>query len=70
MNEVLKTIKNRRSVRSYFSEQTKQEELDLIIESGIYAPSGNNDQPWHFTVIQNKENINVHLKQVISYLII
>lgn len=57
MNEVLKVIKNRRSIRSYLSTQIKQEDLDLIIEAGIYAPSGHNDQPWHFTVIQNKEII-------------
>lgn len=55
MNEVLKAIRNRRSVRTYLPTQIKQEDLDLIIESGIYAPSGHNDQPWHFTVIQNKE---------------
>ena len=57
MNEILKTIKNRRSVRSYMSEKINQEDLNSIIEAGIYAPSGNNDQPWHFTVIQNKEII-------------
>jgi nitroreductase len=57
MNEVLKTIKNRRSIRSYKQEQIRQEELDLILEAGIYAPSAHNDQPWHFTVIQNKEVI-------------
>lgn len=58
MNDVLKTIKKRRSVRSYLSEQIKQEDLDLIIEAGIYAPSAHNDQPWHFTIIQNKEKIS------------
>ncbi len=57
MNEILKTIKNRRSIRSYLPTQIKQDDLNLIIEAGIYAPSGNNDQPWHFTVIQNKEII-------------
>ncbi|MHC6178435.1 nitroreductase family protein [Clostridium sp. JNZ X4-2] len=57
MNEVLNAIKNRRSVRAYLPTQIKQEDLDLIIQSGIYAPSGHNDQPWHFTVIQNKEII-------------
>lgn len=57
MNEILKTIKNRRTVRSYTPEQIKKEDLDLIIEAGIYAPSGHNDQSWHFTVIQNKEKI-------------
>ena len=58
MNEVLETIKNRRSIRKYSSEQIKNEELDMILESAIYAPTGHNDQPWHFTVIQNKELID------------
>jgi nitroreductase len=59
MNPTLETVKNRRSIRKYLPEQIKEEELELIIEAGIYAPSGHNDQPWHFTVIQNKELINL-----------
>ena len=55
MNEVLNVIKKRRSVRTYTKEQVSQENLDLIIEAGIYAPTANNEQPWHFTVIQNAE---------------
>lgn len=69
MNEVLKAIRNRRSVRTYLPTQIKQEDLDLIIESGIYAPSGHNDQPWHFTVIQNKEilkHINDKSKELMA----
>lgn len=58
MNEVLETIKNRRSIRKYLPEQIKDEELDMILKSAIYAPTGHNDQPWHFTVIQNKELID------------
>ena len=66
MNEVLKVIKSRRSIRSFRSEQISQENLDLIIEAGIYAPTAHNDQPWHFTVIQNKEilqHLNVKAKE-------
>lgn len=55
MNEFIQTIKSRRSVRNYKPEQIKQHELDMIIEAGIYAPSAGNDQPWHFTVVQNRE---------------
>ncbi|MBK5252449.1 MAG: nitroreductase family protein [Peptostreptococcaceae bacterium] len=57
-NNVLETIKKRRSVRKFLQEKIKQEELDAIIEAGIYAASGHNSQPWHFTVIENKEFIN------------
>jgi nitroreductase len=55
MNDILKTIKSRRSIRKYMKEQISQEELDAILEAGIYAPTAHNDQPWHFTVVQNQE---------------
>ncbi len=54
MNKVLETIKNRRSIRRYLPEPLKQDELDAILEAGLYAPSAHNDQPWHFTVIRDR----------------
>ena len=58
MNEVIQNILNRRSVRVYTDEQIKQEDLDLVLQAGIYAPSGCNMQPWHFTVVQDPELIS------------
>lgn len=58
MNEIIQTILSRRSVRVYSDEQIKQDDLDLILKAGLYAPSGCNTQPWHFTVVQNQEIIN------------
>ena len=55
MNEVLKVIKTRRSVRKFMPDQIKEEELQAILEAGRYAPTAMNEQPWFFTVIQNKE---------------
>jgi nitroreductase len=69
MNEVLKAIKSRRSVRSYKQEQISKEDLDLILEAGIYAPTANNDQPWHFTVIQNQaliKDMNEKAKELMA----
>ena len=54
MNETLKVIRERRSIRYFREEQIKEKELQAILEAGIYAPSARNGQPWHFTVIQNK----------------
>lgn len=42
MNEVLKTIKLRRSVRAYAEQQISQEDLNTILEAATYAPSGMN----------------------------
>ncbi len=58
MNQVLKTIKSRRSIRKYLPERIKDAELKAILEAGAYAPSAHNDQPWHFTVVRNKELID------------
>lgn len=58
MNEVLKTIKARHSIRTYTQEPISQENLDLMIEAAVWAPTAHNDQPWHFTVIQNKDLLN------------
>lgn len=58
MNQVLELIKKRRTTRAYKTEQIKDEELNQILEAGIWAPSGHNMQPWHFVVIQNEELIN------------
>lgn len=57
MNEVLNTIRNRRTTRKFKAEQLKSEELKEIIDAGLYAPSAHNQQSWNFTVIQNKEVI-------------
>lgn len=53
-NEVLKAIRNRRSIRSYKEEQISEIQLQTILEAGIQAPSANNLQPWHFTVVQDR----------------
>ena len=64
MNDVLQNILTRRSVREFKAEQIKDEELDLILKAGIYAPSGMNKQSWQFTVVQNKEKIELLAKVV------
>ena len=55
MEIILDLIKNRRTTRVYKEEMISEEELEKIIEAGMWAPSGHNRQPWHFTIIENKE---------------
>ena len=55
MNKVLENIKSRRSFRKYKPDQIKDQELEAILEAGRFAPSAINQQPWFFTVIQNKK---------------
>ena len=55
MNEIMQVIKNRRSIRSFSADQIRREELDVIVEAGMYAPSAAGKQAWHFTVVQNQQ---------------
>ena len=55
MNEVLKAIKERRSVRKYLPELPSEEMLAQIAEAGIYAPSGMNKQTSIVLCVTNKE---------------
>ena len=57
MNEVISNILNRRSIKRYTDEKVKKEDLDLIVEAGLYAPSGSNKQAAIMAVIQDEEMI-------------
>lgn len=57
MNEVLKLLKQRRSIRRYKAEQIKDAELDAILEAGTYAPSGMGKQSAVMVVLQDRETI-------------
>ncbi|MFB6214361.1 MAG: nitroreductase family protein [Candidatus Bipolaricaulia bacterium] len=54
-NEVLKTIKERRSIFKYKEEDVSKEQIETILEAGRWAPSFANLQPWNFVVVRDKE---------------
>ncbi|KPU43854.1 FMN reductase [NAD(P)H] [Oxobacter pfennigii] len=55
MNETIKTLLNRRSVKKYKPEQIKDEDLNTILEAAKFSPSGGNRQPVLYIVVQNPE---------------
>ena len=48
-------IKSRRSTRKFKPDMITDEELNKVIESAVYAPSGCNVQTAHYIVIKNRE---------------
>ena len=58
MNETIKTILSRRSIRAYQPRQIDEHELQQILLAGQYAPTAMGEQPWHFTVLQNPDLLN------------
>ena len=63
-SEVINVIFSSASERNYISDPVTDQQLDLILKSGIKAPSALNNQPWKFTVIKDeaimKNAINDH----------
>ena len=57
MNEVLRVLKERRSIRRYKSEQIAESELRAILEAGTYAATGMGRQAAVMAVIQDAETI-------------
>jgi len=54
-NPVLEAIADRRSIRGYKPVALTQEQLTTLLNAGEQAPSARNLQPWHFSVVRNKE---------------
>lgn len=54
MNETLKTLTSRRSIRKFKPDQIKADELNAVLEAGKYAPSGGGRQANLFVVVQDK----------------
>ena len=69
MNETLKTIKNRRAIRQYHSDQLPDLALQEILTAALLAPSAMNKQSWHFTVIQNQTVLNELANTIIENIV-
>ena len=57
MNDVIKTIATRRSIRNYTAQPVSPEQLNTLLQCAINAPSARNLQPRYFTTLQRPEEI-------------
>ena len=57
MNEVIRTILERRSIRKYKDTPVPRENIEIVLRSAIWAPTGADAEPWHFTVITDGKRI-------------
>ncbi|MDE7131049.1 MAG: nitroreductase family protein [Lachnospiraceae bacterium] len=54
-NEVLENMMTRRTIRRFKEEQISEEELQAVLDAGMYAPSAGGRQSVLFVVSQNRE---------------
>jgi len=53
--EIIEGIITRRSIRKYTDKKISDDQINTLLKSGMYAPSANNKQPWHFIVINDRK---------------
>lgn len=58
MNETIKNIIERRSIRNFNQKKIKREDLELIVECAIHSPSARGLDTYRFIVIKNDEMID------------
>ena len=59
--ELLELMKYRRSIRKYTDRQVSKEDLQKIIEAGVYAPNAGGGQRSIIVAVHNKEPDEAHL---------
>ncbi|MCB2299351.1 nitroreductase family protein [Clostridium tagluense] len=55
---IVDLLKKRCSVRNFKQDKIPQDTIDYIIEAGRLSPSGGNEQPWMFGIVNDKKLIN------------
>ena len=55
MSEILDLMKTRRSIRKFNAEPVAKEEIEKVIEAGLYAASGMGKQSPVIVAVTNKE---------------
>jgi len=53
--DLLEGIYTRRSVREFVDQPVEREQVLEIIKAGTWAPSGLNNQPWRFVIVQRAD---------------
>ncbi|TFG09488.1 4Fe-4S dicluster domain-containing protein [Candidatus Heimdallarchaeota archaeon] len=65
--EVLETIRQRRSIRCFSNKQVSEEQIKQLIDLGRYAPTGHNDRAVCYTIINDREKLEHLIDTMISF---
>ncbi len=56
--DTLKAIMNRRSIRKFKNTPVADDQIKIILESAMQAPSAGDGRPWHFVVFKDRRKLN------------
>ena len=57
MDERLRIIFARRSIRQYTDQPVSEADITSLLEAGMAAPSAGNRKPWHFVVVTDRQTL-------------
>jgi nitroreductase len=66
MDPILQSIFSRRSIRKFTGETVIPDQLDILLQAGMSAPSAVNSQPWEFVVITESDLLS-GLQEILPY---
>jgi nitroreductase len=55
LNETLRTIRNRRSIRLFTKQEVPDHEIHLLLQAANDAPSAHNQQSWRFVILKDEK---------------
>jgi nitroreductase len=67
--DLQQAIHSRRAVREYTEENIGQPVLQRLIDAAIQAPSAVNEQPWLFTVVQDRMLLSLISREAKAHLL-
>ncbi len=58
MNDIMKAITTRRSIRKFTEEKVSKEVIELLLTAAMNTPTACNQQAWYFYVITDQNKLN------------
>ncbi len=55
-------LRSRRSIRNFKDKPVEREKLEKLLEIACFAPSAKNNQLWHWTVVENPDDVKKSFK--------
>ena len=59
LNETLKSIKNRHSIRTFTDQDVSDGHINVLLKAANEAPSAHNQQPWRFIVLRSSKKMEL-----------
>ena len=61
-------LRSRRSIRNFKDKPVERHKLEKLLEIACFAPSAKNNQPWHWTVIEDPTDVRRLAGMVIDWM--